>query len=94
MPTLLPSLNEIKLMEKINELKKENTKLTNRIKELTPEEKDIVEEYITIDKNKAYSCSLIELEEKGNRLHEEYLTLTPEQQENWDLHGPNKPWLY
>tara|TARA_R110000744_G_scaffold10503_1_gene32627 strand:- start:48 stop:257 length:210 start_codon:yes stop_codon:yes gene_type:complete len=59
---------------------------------LMNEMKDLLKEIKTT--KKLLKLNELTPEEKGNRLHEEYLTLTPEQQENWDLHGPNKPWDY
>ena len=74
----------IKLVEEkddyINKLEEKTTNWVINLKETIKEKDQRIKELTP--------------EEKGNRLHEEYLTLTPEQQENWDLHGPNKPWEY
>tara|TARA_R110000803_G_scaffold8860_1_gene28426 strand:- start:379 stop:597 length:219 start_codon:yes stop_codon:yes gene_type:complete len=68
-------------------IEKKSTNLMNEMK-------DLLKEIKTTKKLLKLNKLTPELTPEGNRLHEEYLTLTPEQQENWDLHGPNKPWDY
>ena len=85
--SMLPIKDAVKLLNEkddyINKLEEKTTNWVMNLKE-TIKEKDQRIKELTPETP----------EEKGNRLHEEYLTLTPEQQENWDLHGPNKPWEY